>query len=72
MERAKAILAHYVLTGKVVAARKASLDEVGFLNRLDRMLEEGSFRMIIVTYQANPKLLEVLNYTNSILGRGVI
>jgi hypothetical protein len=72
--RAKKILAHYVITGKLKSDPPWSdtkpSKERDFLERLDQMLKEGSFRLVIVTYEANPQLMDITNYTNSILQHG--
>jgi hypothetical protein len=71
---AKKTLAHYVITGRL--KRDLSLldtkesKEKDFLERLDQMLKDGSFRLVIVTYEASSQLIDFVNYTNSKMKRG--
>ncbi len=69
-DRAKATLAHYVISGKLNDSPSLSAEEKRFLERLNTMLEDESFRLMIVTEKAPPEFLELLNYTSSITRRG--
>jgi hypothetical protein len=69
-DHAKAVLAHYVVEGKISDSQKLSQSETRFLEKLDLMLKEGSFRLVIVTDRATPSLLDLLNYVNSTMKRG--
>jgi hypothetical protein len=63
------ILANYVLKGKVI--RQETKEVKSFLKKLDSLLRDGSFRLVVVTYEASPQLLDLLNYVNSTLKRGL-
>src|SRR5579884_1574874 len=67
-ETAKVILANYVLKGKV--GREKTKEVRVFLEKLESMLKEGSFRLVVVTYKASRELLELLNYVNSTMESG--
>ena len=69
MEAAKAILANYVLKGEAKAIKPVKGGE-SFLKRLDAMLRESCFRLVIVTYRVSRELLDLLNYVNSTTSRG--
>ena len=64
-----AILANYVLNGRV--GRQETKYVKNFLKKLDSLLQDGSFRLVIVTYKASQQLLDLLNYVNSTLKRGL-
>lgn len=64
------ILAHYAVSGEISIPEEPAPDEERFLKKLEQMMEEGSFRLVIVTDQANEKMLELLNYVNSTMRRG--
>ncbi len=70
-DSAKAVLASYVLRKKIVDNPNPSRQDKEFLGKLDAMLREGSFRLVIVvTEQASESLLSLLNYVNSTMRRG--
>jgi hypothetical protein len=72
--KAKRILAYYVVSGMLKSDPPWSdakpSKERDFLERLDQMLKEGSFRLVIVTYRASPQLIDITNHTNSIMQNG--
>jgi len=69
-ESAKTILANYVLQGEAKEGVKPPRKRRLFLQNLDAMLAEGSFRLVIVTYEVSSQLLDLLNYVNSTTQRG--
>ena len=70
-ETVKAVFAHYVVQkGRIEEYTELSEGEKRFLEKLDLMLKEGSFRLVVVTYDVHSELLDLLNYTNSTMQRG--
>ena len=67
---AKTILSNYVLEGEVKEPAKRTKKGDSFLNNLNAMLAEGSFRLVLVTYEVSSQTLDLLNYVNSTTQRG--